>query len=439
MKCTKCGQIHAEGVTACDPQALATFSAQNNGGVQLSQGGATVADQVAAELAKYGLKPGETLNFNQVTKAIEDGFANLQAAAGPIAVPAVPGGGEAAGAQFQVNEELPYRFNAPTRGEHGFVEDLRDMQHGNAVAKQRLEKFLEVMAPRFAVTKANVAAFNPVQNRPDLYVANMDYQRPLWESVSTGSLDSVTAFTIPKFASATGLVGPHTEGVEPTPGGFTATVQTVTPAPVSGKVEVVREVMDQGGTPQTDTIVWQEMQRSYWEGIESGIATTLNALAVGTLYTGAEINLAGAVDAALDTAFTNLFSDLQFVRGGNRYTAFAADGSLYKAVVSAKDTAGRKLYPMLGPTNANGTVEPVLAAANVLGRTIRPAWALGTGNAANSYMFVPSSVWAWASAPKRFTFEYQVKSVDIAIWGYSASAVLRNSDVARIDYTTADV
>lgn len=395
-----------------------------------------VADQVAAELAKYGLKPGQELTFSAVTKAIEDGFANLQAAAaGPTAVPAVPGSSTA-----QVKEELPYRFNASTRGQYGFVEDLRDMQHGNAPAKQRLETFLEEVwkGPEFAVTKANSAAFNPVQNRPEMYVPQLDYQRPLWDSVSTGTIDNITAFTIPKFSSASGLVGTHTEGDEPTPGAFAATVQTVTPNAISGKIEINREVLDQGGSPQTDTIVWQEMQRAYWEGIETNIATMLNALSAATLYTGAEINFGGAVDSALDDEFTDLFTGLQFVRGGNRYTSMVADGQLYAGITGAKDSTGRSLYPLLGPTNADGTVEPVLRAANVKGQVVRPAWALGNAVDSNSYLFVPSSVWAWASAPKRFTFEYQVKSVDMAIWGYAASAVLRNTDVARIDYTTAD-
>jgi hypothetical protein len=52
---------------------------------------------------------------------------------------------------------------------------------------------------------------------------------------------------------------------------------------------------------------------------------------------------------------------------------------------------------------------------------------------------MPSSVYAWASAPRKFTFEYRVSAVDLAIWGYSASAVTRDSDVKPIDYTTADV
>ena len=51
---------------------------------------------------------------------------------------------------------------------------------------------------------------------------------------------------------------------------------------------------------------------------------------------------------------------------------------------------------------------------------------------------MPSSVWCWTSAPKRFTFEYQVKSIDMAIWGYVGTAILRDSDVKPIDYDTSD-
>lgn len=41
--------------------------------------------------------------------------------------------------------------------------------------------------------------------------------------------------------------------------------------------------------------------------------------------------------------------------------------------------------------------------------------------------------------PDAHPVEYRVAAVDIAIWGYSASAVTRDSDVKPIDYTTADV
>jgi HK97 family phage prohead protease len=378
----------------------------------------------------------------QVTQAINAGFQQLaqQMLTQPQRefVPANGGGA----AQFTVNEELPYRFDGSTSGEHCFTDDLRDMQNGNQQAKQRLERFMDDWAASFAVSTTNVSAFNPTQNRPELYVPSLQFTRPLWDSVSTGSIDNQSPFNVPKFGAASGLVGPHTQGVEPTPGAFSATVQNVAPSPVSGKVEINREVWDLGGNPQTDTIVWGEMQNAYFEGIETNLAVMLNALSAATLYSGAEINLAGAVDSALDAAVSDLMTDLQFVRGGNRYTQWVADAQFYKALTKAKDTSGRKLYPQLGPTNAAGQAAPMNKSVNVNGQDVLPAWALSNGIAANtqnSYAFVKSSVWAWASAPKRFTFEYQVKSIDMAVWGYTASAVLRNTDVIRIDYTTADV
>jgi phage head maturation protease len=412
-----------------------------------------VESAVSAALARFGINPDQpTFSAEAVTRAIEQGFAQLQRPqittepGGPAQTAPLPGretvsaGGEGS-AQFQVREESPYRFDGSSRGQHCFTDDLRDMQNGNSEAKARLLTFMQEAHEQFAVTSANVSAFNPTQPRPELYVPQLRFTRPLWESVSTGVIQDKTPFTVPKFGAAAGLAGDHTEGVEPTPGSFSATVQTVTPSAISGKVEINREVWDQGGNPQTDTIVWNEMQNAYFEAIEAKIAAMLNAIAAANLYSGAEVNLAGAVDGALQTAMTNLLVDLQFVRGGNRYTAAAADAVLYKALVGAKDTAGRALFPLLGATNAQGEVSPLAAGVNVLGQVYRPAWALNTGvaNARNSYQFVPTSVWQWASAPKRFTFEYQVKSIDMAVWGYTGGAVLRESDVIRIDHSTADV
>lgn len=362
-----------------------------------------------------------------ISKALVQGFSGLdmhnpQAGNGPERVSATDG--------LQVEEPSPYRFDGTT-AEHSFVADLRDAQQGDSEARQRIEEFTAELE-RFAVTTGNVSSLNPTRNRPDLYVPNLQYSRPLWELVSTGVVEDKTPFTVPKFASASGLVGAHTEGVEPTPGAFTATVQTITPAPKSGKIEINREVWDQGGSPQADQIIWGEMLNGWYESLEVMLATLL-----GTSAT-TELNLASAVDSALVDALTGYFAGLQFVRGGNRFTQFAADGNLFPALVQAKDSAGRKLLPILGPSNAQGTTDGSFDRVALGNQNIRAAWALGTGNDKKSYNFVKSSVWAWASTPKRFTFEYQVKSIDMAIWGYGASAILRDSDVKPVDYTTAD-
>lgn len=358
-----------------------------------------------------------------LTQGIQNGFANLQAPQGNEreTVSATEG--------LEVTEASPYRFDG-TAAEFSLIDDMRAAASGDGAAKQRFETFVE---ENFAVTTTNVGSLSPTKNRPDLYVPNLTYATPLWDSVSTGSIEDRTPFTVPKFSSASGLVGAHTEGTEPTPGAFAATSQTVTPTALSGKIEINREVLDQGGSPQADAIIWGEMLNAWFEARETRIATTLASTAT------AELNLASAVDAALVNALTDYFAGLQFVRGGNRFTRFVADGMLFPKLVSAADSTGRKLLPVLGAQNSQGTVDGGFDRVQLGNQTIRAAWALGATNASKSYSFVPTSVWAWSSAPKKFTFEYQVKSVDMAIWGYAAGAILRDSDVKPIDYTTADV
>lgn len=334
----------------------------------------------------------------------------------------------AGGSTFEITEEPLYRFDG-VAGQHSLTDDMRAALGGDAESRQRLDEFFN---EQFAVTTTNTGALNPTQNRPELYVNQLQYSRPLWEMVTTGSIDDKTPFTIPKFSSASGLVGDHTEGTEPTPGSFAATSQTVTPTGISGKIEVNREVLDQGGSPQADQIIYNEMVNGYYEAIEARIAAVLAAVATS------EVNFAGAVDSALVDQLTGVLTGLQFVRGGNRFTGLALDGQLFPALVEAADTTGRKLLPVMSPVNADGQTSGAFDRVSIGGLTGRAAWALGSAVSSKSYLFVPSSVYAWASAPKRFDFQYQLKSVDIAIWGYSAAAVTRASDVRPLDYTTAD-
>lgn len=326
-------------------------------------------------------------------------------------------------------DELPYRFDGGP-GEHSFLDDFKATSQGDSAAQTRLTNF---MAEAFAATTTGNAALNPVQNRPELYVPNLQFTRPLYELVSTGSITDRTAFTLPKFASATNLVATHSEGVEPGLGTVTTTAQTVTPVALSGKIDVNRELVDMGGSPQVDGIIWGEMLNAWYEGIESRIAAQLAATPT------AELNLAGAVNGPLQQALVNYYAGLVFVRGGNRFSATAVDSKLFLAMTQAVNGSGDPLFPIYSPMNRNGQLESGIDRVNVGSQRITPAWALAQGANTRSYNFVPSSVWCWTSAPTRFDFNYQVKSVDIAIWGYVATATLRDSDVKPIDYDTSDV
>jgi phage head maturation protease len=335
-----------------------------------------------------------------------------------------------------VTEEAPYRFDGVQGGKYGFLEDAKRIQFAaDSEAAKRMETFLaETFA---AIAAADVATLNPTQQRPDMYVSPLRFNRPLWGLVSNGVIADATPFMLPKFGTKTGKgIQAHTAGAEPTEMSLTTTSQTITPVPISGLAKINREVYDQGGNPSLDKIIWDEVTNDYFEKLEADIATLL-----GT-GTGTEINVgAGANDAAKVALLKAALAGLQFVKGGDRFTSFAGDPTLYVGVVGALDTTGRPLLPIVNPVNADGQVRPGLEAVQIGNRSLIPAWALDktVSNAEVSYLFVPESVWAWVSAPKRIDLQLSVKEVQIGVWGYEATGCVRSTDIIPVDYTTADV
>ena len=333
-----------------------------------------------------------------------------------------------------VREELPYRFGGQ-RGAHDFSTDVfAAARTRDPEAQARLNKFMEGWSRQeFAVATTDVDELNPTRQRPDLWVDQKDYVTPIWDSINKGGIPDATPFALPKFNSASGLVGDHSQGTEPTPGSYTTTGQTITPAPVSGKVEINREVIDQGGNPQISTILWGQIQRNYVEALESKAAAMLNGLTTG--LTTITITTAAA-DSALVSAVRAALGALQFVRGGFRFRDFKVQVDLYTALLNAKDTTNRPFFASLAPSNAYGLVEQLWAALDVNGLMAVPAWALGatSGNSSKSWLYDRNDVHGWATPPQRLDFEYQVKSVDMGVWGYAATACTDITGVRAVAY-----
>ncbi|HYF74135.1 MAG TPA: hypothetical protein VD864_14990, partial [Nocardioides sp.] len=128
-----------------------------------------------------------------------------------------------------------------------------------------------------------------------------------------------------------------------------------------------------------------------------------------------------------------------FVRGGFSMDNLFAQIDLYLALVGAEDDSGRPIYPALGPANTDGTVRQRYSAIDVNGVVAYPAWALAaTGTvAASSYLFDSESVCGWATAPQRLEFQYRVAYVDLAIWGYTATAVIDLAGVRELIFDPA--
>lgn len=350
------------------------------------------------------------------------------------------------GALF-VREALPYRFDRGGNfigAQHEFSTDVVSMlKRGDfdGTGTDSGKRVMGLLAATFTVESGDVNELNPNIQRPDMYVDQADYKYPLWNMVSKGAPpNGITPFTFPKFSSASGLVGDHTEGTEPSSGNLVTTSQTVTPTAISGKASITRETWDMGGNPAVSTLIFNQMTRGYREGLESATATFLNTLTAAT-----DITLTtAAVNEALAADWDAALAGLQFVRGYD-FSAFAMEQVLYKAFVAARDDVGRVLYPISAPQNVNGTAQSRFRTLDLGGVTGAPSWALAStpGASNNSWLFDPSTVHGWATAPQRLEFPgtngsgayAPVAFIDIAIWGYKAFA---NSDIGGVRQVTYD-
>jgi phage head maturation protease len=337
-----------------------------------------------------------------------------------------------------VTEPEPYRFDRAGNllpAAHDFGRDvIVGLRDNDAAARERALAFVQA---QFDVVTTNVNELNPTRNRPDMYVDQRSFRYPIWEAINKGTLSDITPFTFPKFSSSGSLVAAHTEGTEPSSGTFVTTLDTVTPTALSGKVKISRETWDQGGNPQVGNLIWRQMVKGWFEGLEAAAVSLLDTASP------TQIDLSGTpglADDDLDQALTQALARLQFIRGGFSMDTAFTQVDLFTALVGASGADGRRLYPALGPANANGTVRGRWAGVDVNGIGFLPAWALAaTGTvAASSYLFDRDSVWGWASAPQRLTIDQiEVANVYIGIWGYKAGVISDINGVREIVYDPA--
>ncbi len=418
MHCQTCGQDHAVGV-ACPTPTTPPSSTPS-------------ATAPAADGAV-------TLSADQFTALLARGAAPLTPAAA-LAEPEVPTRVSATRrtAATLVREPEPYRFDRRGNlqpGSHEFSADLiAAMRDSDATAYARAMSWVRA---QFDVITTDVNELNPTVNRPELWVDQRSFRYPIWDAINKGTLANITPFAFPKFSSAATLVGAHTEGVEPSSGTYVTTSQTVTPTAISGKAKISRETWDQGGNPQIGNLIWQQMLRGWFEALEAAAVAVLDAASpTGIDFSGTP----GLANDDLDQALTGAFADLQFVRGGFTMDNLFTQIDLYKALVAATSTDGRRLYPAIGPTNTNGTVASRFGSLDINGVVAYPAWALAaTGTVvASSYLFDSGSVHGWASAPQRLTMDqHEVANVYLGIWGYKATAISDINGVREVLYDPA--
>lgn len=356
-----------------------------------------------------------------------------------IKIPVGPGT-----AQFEVKEEAVYRFAGSERAASGFdfAEDLLAAgKDGDRAALERLKTYTaERLSPQFAdqpTTTAGVAAVNPSQYRADMFLGQAPTPAsPLYDTFYKGGLSSVTPFFWSKLDRTNTDVGvaDHTEGVNPESRDLvTAAGATVTPAPVSGRVHITREVADQGGNPIVSGLIWSEFERSFRIALETKTAALINAATVTEL--GAAI-AAGATGADAGAAVEAGLVGLQFLADGFRFEKAFGHVDLYTALMGAVDGAGRKLYPIINPTNATGSAALKYAALSIAGYNVQPTASLGATDVnQKSYLADPNAVHVWNSGLTRMDqLSVTAEGWDMAVFAYFAGVVYDVTGLRKITY-----
>lgn len=190
----------------------------------------------------------------------------------------------------------------------------------------------------------------------------------------------------------------------------------MTPAPISGVVTISRELIDAGGNPRANELVWARMQAAYLKVAEQKAAA---ALAAATLTEVAAVG----IDAAL---YEDLCADLFGLAIGSTtqdLSELLIGTALGVPLEAARSTAGERLVPIIPG-------QPPRMEVGVRVGTV--AWSL-----AASYLARPGSFVSLVSIPQRLEFSTSVAGVQVAIWGYSAHLAVDTSGIRRLTYAAA--
>lgn len=348
-------------------------------------------------------------------------------------------------ATLSVAEEPMYRFSGTTPAPSGFdfaTDLLAAAIEGDRAAFKRVQEFTEeylTAGPSFVDT-GDTANVNPAVYRPDLFLGQAPVAAsPLYDTFHVGGLSSVTPFFWSKLDRAATDVGvhDHVEGVDPADDDLvTAVGATVTPAPVSGKVHITREVADQGGNPQVSGLVWAEFERSFKMALEAKTFALVSAVA-GTITSLNAAIAAGADGKAAGQAIEAGLLGLQFLADGSRFTKSFGHVDLYTALATYENADGEKRYPIINPQNRSGVSGSKYSFIDIAGYRMEPAASLGatSAGASNSYVVDPTAVKVWNSGLNRLDkLNESVEGWDLGVFAYFAGVVHDISGLRKIAY-----
>lgn len=311
----------------------------------------------------------------------------------------------------RAQERFPYGQGVSA----SFVGDaFKAAYHGDVEAGRRNAIAADLM--QAAAVRDDVAEIVPTAYRPELYVGQLATPRTVIDQFAKASIADATPFRIPKFVSSSGLIGTHTEGVNPVDGSVTVTDQVVTPIAMSGKYTGSRELFE-SASPALDPIVLGAIMEEYAIQSESYARTTF---------------LAGATvgDLIVSNPTVSVRQRLTAFARGRRQSAnaFCVGDDLFDVLVTEVDSTGRPMNPDYGPVNAAGQANGDMSLI-VAGRAMPLAVDLDgllIGVKSDAYTF-ESGIRTW-----RFEEVDGPANIALAAFGYLAAAVIRQSGLLKV-------
>ena len=205
-------------------------------------------------------------------------------AAAPAPAPALPVIPVAAEALDYLRPDAPHSF-VPDRSRHATVTTPPPHASSSSAAWSKTARCagnpygnVEVGTRLAAAgTTATNPALVPPGYRPELYVNELEFPRPLVDAVTTAPISDATPFQVPRFVSAAGLTQDvAAEGVNPAAGTITSELVPVTPKAVSGIYDASRELVDSSaGGVAIDMIAMQAIRESWSQQTEARVAAAL--------------------------------------------------------------------------------------------------------------------------------------------------------------------
>lgn len=414
---------------------LATHTPQtaNAAGVGHTEGSSMETENNAGE---------HTAEQTEQTETANAGTGQLATAAQqPAVVPAV------AGAALVTSEPSTYTFSGDGTS---IVRDLfNSHMRRDSEAAERVDRFnAELAAGNAASVAAFVTAaatrddvdgsgtdlpsfFQSSPNRPDLMRDLVDVKRPFISRLNRIPISNAQPFAIPAVGEFTG-VGPHTEGTPHRPAGtLSLSGDTVQPTATSGAWEVSRELID-ATNPALDRIAARAMLRDYRRQSEGKVITLLDTLAAD----------AAAHRYGVDSTLDFRAALLDFVNDDEEGADIAAVSKGMLQVLGLDvDDVNRPQLPYVSPSNAVGTLRAGATGFSIDGVDVFRAARLDAGvahaNVAGSVGVLARSegiIWAESNVLQfRFDEVLGPGVIKLALWAYSAAAILDTDDVAILN------